>query len=274
MFPSLAGDPEARRVAARIEQYSASPAGAAELTRLNAAIDVRHVLAAIRVPTIIVHHTDDPFVEVGHGRYLAEHIPGARYVELPGTDHARVRDGDPDPVDDVEEFLTGVRHHVAADRVLATVLFTDIAGSTERAAALGDREWRDLLARHHRVVREALVRHRGREIGTDGDGFFVTFDGPARAIRCGQEITGRVQGLGLQVRAGVHTGEVEVIGDDLGGIAVHIGARVAALARPGEVFASRTVVDLVAGSGIFFQDRGEHELKGVGGTWQLFAVER
>ena len=251
-----------------------SPAGAAELARLNPAIDVRHVLAAIRVPTIVADHTDDPFIEVGHGRYLAADIPGARYVEVPGTDHGRVRDGDPDPLDDVEEFLTGVRHHVAADRALATVLFTDIADSTERAAVLGDREWRDLLARHHRVVREALVRHRGREISTDGDGFFATFDGPARAIRCGQEITGRrVQDLGLQVRAGVHTGEVEVIGDDLGGIAVHIGARVAALARPGEVFASRTVVDLVAGSGIFFQDRGEHELKGVPGTWRLFAVD-
>jgi class 3 adenylate cyclase len=212
------------------------------------------------------------FRDPGHARYLADAIPGAKLVELDGIDHLPYL-GDADAIlDEIEEFLTGVRPPPERDRVLATVLFTDIVASTERASAIGDRAWKDLLERHHALVREELARYRGREVDTAGDGFLATFDGPARAVRCALAIASTMPGLGLEVRAGVHTGEVELMGDNVGGIAVHIGARVASLARPGEVLVSRTVRDLVAGSGIEFEDRGEASLKGVSGSWQLFSA--
>ena len=205
---------------------------------------------------------------------MAERIPGARYVELPGGDHLPwLTDGEA-ILEEVEEFLTGVRHGPEPDRVLATVLFTDIVGATEKAAELGDRRWRDLLQQHHAVVRRELARFRGREVDTAGDGFLASFDGPARAVRCAAAISEGVTPLGLAIRAGLHTGEVEVMGEKLGGIAVHIGARVAGQAGPGEVLVSSTVRDLVAGSGLRFHDRGIHALKGVPGEWRLFAVER
>jgi class 3 adenylate cyclase/pimeloyl-ACP methyl ester carboxylesterase len=267
------GDGAFRRWWARFERLTATPGAWRELQEIMARLDVRSVLGQIQAPTLVLHRSGDRVVDVRQGRAVADAIPGATFVELPGNYHIPFL-GDVDVlVDHVEEFLTGVRPAPQPDRMLATVLFTDIVGSTERAAAMGDRRWRELLTDHHRVVREALDRHRGREVGTAGDGFLATFDGPARAIHCGCEITTRVRDLGLEVRAGVHTGEVELMGDDIGGIAVHLGARVAALAGAGEVLVSRTVVDLVAGSGLSFEDRGEHELKGVPGSWRLFAVE-
>lgn len=234
-------------------------------------IDVRHVLPSVRVPTLIVHRTGDRLTFVEQGRYLAERIPGARLAELPGDDHMPFLDSD-QIIDEVEEFLTGTRQVAETDRVLATVLFTDIAGSTERAAALGDRRWRDVLAGYYGTARRELARFRGREVDTAGDGLFAAFDGPARAVRCAEAISAGVRSLGIEVRAGLHTGECEMIGDKVGGIAVHIGARVASLARPGEVLVSNTVKDLVAGSGLTFTERGVHALKGVPGEWPLFAV--
>jgi class 3 adenylate cyclase len=240
---------------------------------MNWEIDARHVLPAIRVPTLVLHRTGDRAVRVEQGRCIAERIPGAKYVELPGDDHTPWT-GDADAlIGEIEEFLTGVRHGPEPDRVLATVLFTDIVGSTERAAELGDRRWRELITQHHALVRQQLERHRGREIDTAGDGFLATFDGPARAVRCAVAISHALRPLSLRIRAGLHTGECEAIGDKLGGIAVHIGARVAALAAPDEVLVSSTVKDLVAGSGLRFQDRGAHTLRGVPGEWRLFAVE-
>jgi pimeloyl-ACP methyl ester carboxylesterase len=261
-----------RRWWARFERLGASPGAWRELAEILSRLDVRAVLGQIQAPTLVLHRTGDRVVDVAQGRAIAAAIPRATFIELPGEDHIPFL-GDVDAlVDQVEEFLTGVRPAPQPDRMLSTVLFTDIVGSTGRAAALGDRRWRDLLAQHHRVVRAVLARYRGREIGTTGDGFLATFDGPARAIRCGQEICARVRELGLDVRAGIHTGEIELLGEDIGGIAVHIGARVAALAGAGELLVSRTVVDLVAGSGITFQDRGERSLKGVPGSWRLFAA--
>ena len=204
---------------------------------------------------------------------MAERIPGARFVELPGIDHLPWGDDADAILDEIEEFLTGVRHGPEPDRVLATVLFTDIVGATERAASLGDRRWRDVLEQHHAVVRRELGRFRGREIDTAGDGFLATFDGPARGVRCARAVSDGVRTLGLEVRAGLHTGECEVMGDKLGGLAVHIGSRVAAAAGPGEVLVSSTVKDLVAGSGLRFQDRGLQPLKGVPGEWRLYALE-
>jgi class 3 adenylate cyclase len=234
--------------------------------------DVRPVLPAIRVPALVVHRTGDQVVPIEHARYLAEHIPNARLVELPGTDHI-VWVGDASAVlAEVEEFLTGVRPTPEPDRVLATILFTDIAGSTQKVVAIGDRPWRELLDGYYGLVRGELTRHRGREIDTAGDGFLAAFDGPARAIRCALAVVEGVRALGLEVRAGVHTGECEVMGPKLGGIAVHIGARVAARARAGEVLVSHTVKDLVAGSGFRLEDRGFHVLKGIPGEWQLFAA--
>jgi class 3 adenylate cyclase len=240
---------------------------------MNAEMDVRHVLPAIRVPTLVLHSAGDRTLPVAGSRVLAERIPGARFVELPGIDHVPWGDDADAIVDEIEEFLTGVRHGPEPDRVLATVLFTDIVGSTERAAALGDRRWRDLLEGHHEVVRRELGRFRGREIDTTGDGFLATFDGPARGIRCARSVSEAVRPLGIEVRAGLHTGEIEILGDKVSGLAVHIGARVAAAAGPGEVLVSSTVRDLVAGSGLRFHDRGVQSLKGVPGEWQLFAVE-
>jgi class 3 adenylate cyclase len=211
---------------------------------------------------------------VEQGRCIAERIPGAKYVELAGDDHTPWV-GDADALlGEIEEFLTGVRHGAEPDRVLATVLFTDIVGATERAAELGDRRWRELITQHHTLVRQQIERHRGREIDTAGDGFLATFDGPARAIRCAAAIGDAVRPLGIRIRSGLHTGECEVIGDKLGGIAVHIGARVTSLAAPDEILVSSTVRDLVAGSGLDFQDRGVHALRGVPGEWRLFAVEK
>jgi class 3 adenylate cyclase len=226
----------------------------------------------IQAPTLVLHRAGDRIVPVDQGRYLGQAIPNARFVELAGDDHIPFV-GDADAiVDEVQEFLTGARPIPDTDRVLATVLFTDIVGSTERAAALGDRSWRELLQQHHALVRSELERFRGVEIDTAGDGFMASFDGPARAIRCACAIQDAVSQLRLEIRAGIHTGECERIGDKLSGIAVHIAARVAGTAGPGQVLVSQTVRDLVAGSGIDFESRGEHELKGVSETWQLFAV--
>jgi pimeloyl-ACP methyl ester carboxylesterase len=271
--PSLAGNDAARQWWARFLRLSASPAAAIALIRMNYEIDIRHVLPAIRVPTLLLHSVGDRAVEVDTGRYLAAHIAGAKYVELAGSDHLPWGEDADAILDEIEEFLTGVRHGPEPDRVLATVLFTDIVGATERAASLGDRRWRDVLEQHHAVVRRELGRFRGREVDTAGDGFLATFDGPARGIRCARALSDGVRTLGLEVRAGLHTGECEVMGDKLGGLAVHIGSRVAAAAGPGEVLVSSTVKDLVAGSGLRFQDRGLQPLKGVPGEWRLYALE-
>jgi class 3 adenylate cyclase len=232
------------------------------------------VLGTISVPTLVIHRAESTYVRAVHGRYLAKHIAGARYVELPGADYV-LHVGDTDEMlDEIEDFLTGTTAAADSDRALATVLFTDIVGSTELAGERGDRRWRDLLESHHALVRRQLARFQGREVDTAGDGFLATFDGPARAIRCACAIRDGVRSLGIEIRAGLHTGEVELRGDQIAGMAVHIGARVAAKAEPSEVLVSRTLVDLVAGSRIEFVDRGEHQLKGVTGEWRLFAVAR
>ena len=244
---------------------------------MNMSIDVRDVLPAIRVPTLVLHHAEDPWTPVEAGRFIAQQIPGSTYVELPGNLHIPALAETPRYVDEVQRFLqraweASEEKEVEPDRVLATVLFTDIVGSSERAAALGDRGWRDVLQQHHELVRQQLMRHRGVEVDTAGDGFFASFDGPARAIRCASAITESVRELGLDVRAGLHTGECELVDGKVAGIAVHTGARVASQAGAGEVLVSSTVKDLVAGSGIQFEDRGTAELKGIPGEWRLFAV--
>jgi pimeloyl-ACP methyl ester carboxylesterase len=270
LAPSVADDEALVQAHTRAAIRAASPAAAAALTRMSSMIDVRHVLPAIRVPTLVLHRSDEVLAE--GSRYVGAQIPGARVVEFPGADHMPwLGDQDP-PLDEIEEFLTGVRPHPSLDRVLATVLFTDIVGSTELAADLGDRRWRDLLEQHNTVVRRELARFRGRELNTAGDGFLATFDGPARAVACAVSIRDAARALGLQIRFGLHTGELELVGSDIRGIAVHTGARVAALAGAGEVLASSTVRDLVAGSGLLFEDRGSYELKGVPGEWRLYAV--
>ena len=251
---------------------SASPGAAVALLRMNTQIDVRDVLPTIQAPTLVMQRTDDRDVKVEEGRWIAAQIPGAEYVELPGDSHTLWAGNTDEIVDEIEEFLTGARSPRDTDRVLATVLFTDIAGSTERAAELGDARWRELLTAHHAAVRRQLNGYRGRELDTAGDGFFATFDGPARAIRCASAIRDDVRSLGLQVRAGLHTGECQLVDGKVGGIAVHIGARVASVAAPGEVLVSSTVKDLVAGSGIVFEDRGEQQLKGLPDAWHLFKV--
>jgi len=268
--PSLAAD---RHAAERIASYyraAASPGAAAAIMKMNREIDVRHVLPATRVPTLILHRTAERVIDVEHARYMARHIPGAKLVELSGEDHTPWV-GDRDAVlDEVEQFLTGKRHAQEPERVLATVLFVDIVASTERAAALGDGSWRVLLETYYAKVREVLQQYRGREINSAGDGFLAAFDGPARAIRCAGAIRDMARSLDLEVRCGLHTGECELVGDDLAGIAVHIGARVAGLAGPSEVLVSQTVRDLVAGSGLALEDRGVHSLKGVPNEWRLF----
>ena len=272
--PSQAKHEEFVRMIARLERASASPASIVALMRSNYEIDVRHILPSIHVPTLILHRKLDALVKVAEGRYLAEHIPGARYVEIPGEDHT-VTDLDTQDViaDEIEEFITGTYHRPELDRVLATVMFTDIVGSTQRATEMGDSRWRGLLADWYALMRKELGAFRGREVDTAGDGLLATFDGPARAIRCACSMRDRVHGLGLQVRSGLHTGECELAGDKVIGIAVHIGARVAALAGPDEVLVSSTVKDLVAGAGLKFGDRGAHALKGVSDEWRLFAVQ-
>jgi class 3 adenylate cyclase len=237
-------------------------------------IDARHVLPAIQVPTLVIHRVGDPAINVELGRYLAANIPGAKYVELPGTDHVPFyeRDITDRIVDETEEFLTGSRTEADVDRVLATVMFTDIVDSTRRAAELGDRQWRALLDRHDGTVRQQLARFRGQEVKNLGDGFLATFDGPARAVRCAASICESMRPLGIAIRSGLHTGEVEMKRDDVAGIAVHIAARVAAEAEGGETVVSSTVRDLVAGSGLNFQDRGIHELKGLPEALHLYSV--
>jgi class 3 adenylate cyclase len=269
--PSVAGQEWARAWLGRVQMHSNTPGGAEAFMRMAFDIDVRHVAAAINIPTLIVHATGDKVCHVENARFLARTIPRARYVELSGDDHVPWFDPD-DVLAEIREFLTGQREAPTPDRVLATVLFTDLVGSTARAAELGDRRWRDLLAQHHAAVRRELERFGGRELDTAGDGFFASFDGPARAIRCACAIVEAVRPLGLEVRAGLHTGEVELLGSKVAGIAVNIGARVAANAAPGEVLVSGTVRDLVAGSGIAFEDRGLAQLKGVPGEWRLSAV--
>jgi pimeloyl-ACP methyl ester carboxylesterase len=270
--PSIAGTAGELAEAARQERLGASPGALVKIVTMYMDVDVRHVVGAIKVPTLVMHARGDRVVNVRHGRWLAEHISGAKYLEMPGIDHS-VFSTNPDPViDEIEEFLTGARPVVEPDRVLATVMFTDIVASTEKAAELGDQKWRELLEDHQRIVRTAFDQHRGREVKTIGDGFLATFDGPARAVRCGQAIVERVRSLGLETRVGLHSGEVEVMGSDVGGIAVHIASRVGSIAGPGEVLVSETVKGITAGSGIVFEDRGEHELKGVPDTWRLFAA--
>ncbi|MDT5141426.1 MAG: hypothetical protein QOI79_758 [Mycobacterium sp.] len=263
---------EIRATWARHERLAASPGTFARTRHVVDEMDVRALLPTVRVPTLVLHHTDDPFIPPVLGKYIADRIAGAKYVELPGRNVFHFVEPWRQSFQQVAEFLTGQQAEVPDDRVLATVLFTDIVDSTRRAAELGDRDWRALLDAHDAVVRSQLSRFRGREVNTSGDGFLAMFDGPQRAIRCAMAIRDAVQALGIQVRAGLHTGECEVRGDDIGGIAVHIGARVGALAGPNDVLVSSTLRDLVIGSGLEFEDRGAHELKGVPGEWRLFEV--
>lgn len=269
--PSLASDAQAREWLGRVQMNAATPGAAETFMRMAFDIDVRDVVPAIRVPTLVIHRTDDQVCHVENARFLARHIPGAKYVELPGSDHAPWANSE-EIVAEIREFVTGVREPTEPDRVLTTVLFTDIVASTEHASRLGDRRWRDLVSGHHQLVRRELARFRGREIDIAGDGFLAAFDGPARALRAAGSIVRAVRPLGIAVRAGVHTGECEVLDDKLVGVAVHVGARVAAAAGPSEVLATGTVKDLVAGSGIEFEDRGMRTLKGLPDQWRLFSV--
>jgi class 3 adenylate cyclase/alpha-beta hydrolase superfamily lysophospholipase len=272
--PSYADDPKAKQWVGRYRRAGVSPDGLAALFTMFLDIDVRDVLPTLQVPTLVIHRHGDRVVNWRAGHWMASQIPGARYVELPGPDHLPWGgDSDFDVVEEVREFLTGVRVAPEPDRILATVMFTDVVGSTERAASLGDRRWRDLLDAHDAEVRRQLAAFRGREVKAMGDGFLATFDGPARAVRCACAIRDAAADLQVDVRIGLHTGEVDVRGEDIGGLAVHIGQRVAALAAPSEIVVSSTVKDLVAGSGLEFEERGEHELKGVPGSWRLFAVK-
>jgi class 3 adenylate cyclase len=260
-------------------RYSTSPGMLNALYRMNKEIDIRQVLPAVGVPTLVLHGSEDQIVPVQAGAYTAQHIRSARFIELAGFGHVALGAGGSRIEDEIEQFLTDVWHtggweDAEPDRTLATVLFTDIVESTATAIKLGDRRWRELLERHHMLVRRELLRFRGREIDTAGDGFFVTFDGPARAIRCACAIVDGTRELGLPIRAGLHTGECEMADGKVVGIAVHTGARVAAQADANEVLVSNTVKDLVAGSGIEFIDRGAHELRGIPGQWRLFAVDR
>jgi len=272
--PSATNDERFKQWWAKYLRQGASPGAVITLFRMNFDIDIRHVLPAVSIPTLVLHRTGDQAVPVGGGRYIAEHIPNAKYVELAGNDHLWWV-GDSDAIiNESEEFLTGARGISEPERVLATVLFTDIVDSTKRAAEMGDRQWRDLLDTHNAMMRKELTRFRGVEIKTLGDGFMATFDGPARAIRCARAMGASLRLLGIEIRAGLHTGECELMGNDIGGIAVHIAARVAAKASSGEVLVSSTVKDLVVGSGIQFSDHGVHSLKGIPGEWRLFMVER
>jgi class 3 adenylate cyclase len=272
LAPTLGQDPEFRRWWSTYLRLSASPSAAVALGRMNTQIDVTTILPSVRVPTLVMHRVGDLDIRIEEARYIAQRIPGARLVELPGDDHLPWTPDMDLVLDEVERFLTGSIRRPEPDRVLATVLFTDIVDSTARAADLGDRQWRQVLQTHHGTVRRELERFRGREIKTTGDGFLATFDGPARAIRCALAIRDAARQAGLEVRAGLHTGECETMPNDIGGIAVHIASRVVTEAVPGEVLVSRTVKDLVAGSGIEFQDRGSRALKGLNAEWQLFAA--
>jgi class 3 adenylate cyclase len=272
MNPDMPWNEEIRASWGRHERLAASPREFSLIMPALIGGDVRALLPTIRVPTLVVHHSDSQIFPTDHVKYVADHIPGAKYVEVPGRNLLHFVEPWRDSFQEIAEFLTGHQPEVADDRVLATVLFTDIVDSTRRAAEMGDRDWRALLDAHDAVVRSQLSRFRGREVNTSGDGFLAMFDGPQRAIRCAMAIRDAVQALGIEVRAGLHTGECEVRGDDIGGIGVHIGARVSALAGPNEVLVSSTLRDLVIGSGLEFEDRGAHELKGVPGQWQISAV--
>ena len=272
LAPSASNDRRLQDWFSRYLRASASPGAAVALLRMNSVLDIRAILPTIRVPTLVMHRTDDRDIDVGGSRYMAQQIPGARYVELPGEDHLWFVGNVDAILDEVEEFLTGVRHPGSFDRVLATVMFTDIVDSTATAARLGDARWRSLLETHSASVRRSLQLHEGREVDNAGDGFLARFEGPARAIRCAMAIVAGASRIGLEVRAGIHTGECEEVDGKLRGIAVHIAARVMAAASPGEVVVSRTVRDLVAGSGFDFRDTGTHQLKGVPGEWQIFAA--
>jgi class 3 adenylate cyclase len=273
MAPGAAANPRLCAWFARLERLAASPGTAAKFMRMNAEVDVRAVLPAIQAPTLVLHREQDQVIDIRHARYLAEHIPGARYRELPGEEALSFGPAADVLLDEIEEFLTGARKAPERDRILATVMFCDIADSTRTAAELGDRRWRELLQSLRGTIGDELERFRGRAIKTMGDGFLSTFDGPARAIRCAQAIERSASSYGVQVRSGLHTGEIELLdGGDVGGIAVHIAARVMAKAGPGEVLVSGTVKDLVVGSGIEFEDRGEQELRGVPGAWRLWAA--
>ena len=270
--PSLLADDELAQETMTFYRAAANPGAAVALERLSSETDVRPVLSSIHVPTLVVHRSDDQNDAIEGGRFVADQIDGARFVELPGSDAVPFA-GDAEAVlGEIEEFLTGVRHVPELDRVLATVMFTDIVGSTAKAAEIGDEKWKQLLAAHHERTRAEIARHRGREVDAAGDGFLATFDGPARAVRCAQAIQASVRALGIEVRAGLHTGEVELSGEAVQGLAVHVGARVAALAGPSEVLVSSTVKDLVAGSGLVFEDAGEHDLKGVPDRWHVYRV--
>jgi len=270
--PDMPWNEEIRAAWAREERMAASPATVALMQPLLAEMDVRALLPTVRVPTLVVHHSDDRLFLPAAGRYVADQVPGAKYVELPGRNIYHFVEPWRPSFQEIAQFITGQQPDVADDRVLATVLFTDIVDSTRTAAKMGDRDWHALLDAHDAVVRSQLTRFRGREVNTSGDGFLVMFDGPQRAIRCAMAIRDAVQVLGIEVRAGLHTGECEVRGDDIGGIGVHIGARVSTLAGPNDVLVSSTLRDLVIGSGLEFEERGVHELKGVPGEWKLFRV--
>jgi class 3 adenylate cyclase len=272
MNPDMPWNEEIRAAWARMERLSASPGTVASMMPMAADMDVRAVLPTVRVPTLVIHHTDDPVIPPKWGKDVADRIPGAKYVELPGRNMFHFVEPWRESFREIAEFLTGQQAEVADDRVLATVLFTDIVDSTRRAAEMGDRNWHALLDAHDAIVRVQLNRFRGREVNTSGDGFLAMFDGPQRGIRCAMAIRDAVHALGIEVRAGLHTGECEIRGDDIGGIGVHIGARVSALAGPNEVLVSSTLRDLVIGSGLEFEDRGAHQLKGVPGEWHLSAV--
>jgi pimeloyl-ACP methyl ester carboxylesterase len=270
--PKYVASEPLRRAWGRVERMAMSPGAARTYLSVLYDIDVRAAVKAIHVPSLVIHRTGDRAVPVAGARWLARNLPGARYVEQPGDDHIPWGGDASGLLDEVQEFLTGSRGETEMDRVLATVLFTDIVGSTEQATAAGDHRWRETLDRHDAVIRQQVERFRGRLVKSTGDGSLATFDGPARSIRAACAVRDGLRGLGIEMRAGLHTGEIELRGEDIGGIAVHIGARVGALAQPGEVLVTRTVKDLVAGAGIVFADRGTHTLKGVAGDWQLHAV--
>ena len=272
MNPDMPWNEEIRAAWARYERLSASPRTVALMFPYISQLDVREVLPTVRVPTLVLQHSDNAYIPPEKGRDIAEHIPDAKYVELPGRNWYHFVEPWRESFQEIAEFLTGEQPNVADDRVLATVLFTDIVDSTRRAAEIGDRDWHALLDAHDAIVRVQLNRFRGREVSTAGDSFLATFDGPQRAIRCAMAIRDAVRALGIEIRAGLHTGECELRGDDIGGIAVHIGARVSALTGPNDVLVSGTLRDLVIGSGLEFEERGAHQLKGVPGEWHLFAV--
>jgi class 3 adenylate cyclase len=270
--PTMANDPRFRQWWSHYLRVSCSPSAVVALTKANAQIDVRHVLPSIHVPTLVLHSAGDRAMEIGHGRYLASRIAGAKFVVIDSDDHLPSASGAAEIIANVREFLTGERRGRHSDTVLGTIMFTDIVGSTEKASAAGDRRWADLLEAHNVAVRRELAAYRGREINTTGDGFVAMFDGPARAVRCAFAVRDAVRSVGIELRAGIHTGECEMRDDSITGLSLHIAARVAALASPGNVVVSRTVRDLVAGSGIGFDDFGVYDLKGVPDRWQLYRV--